>query len=420
MENKYHVLLFFIINEHRVSLISMKRKYCNDNVITYNISVKKFTISRDTICSKPETKLAKLIFEQEKINVNSINLQYYFDKNPIYFGFILEWYRIGVLPMFKITHQDLESFYNELDYWQISISPTYEILKNAAFHSNIKSNVCKFFDEFLKEDVLISDKTRRSHNLFLQDYPMQIINTMCQYDPADGNLNIMELNIFSGLNRNIQGDIKSLMARIGKANNLPLDDLEHNNYSERSLEIMSKNCKNIKNLHPVINAMYECCFFQTISDMENTLEILLPKELISIISPYVQNDSIYSEDKLETHYLPYALTLFGRLLSGADLFDNDNDLENSLFARSYAINYFASKGIKAEWKQRNIKCNSKDDENDGENDSLYSSYPFSMSRFDVNPKPFYKCSICSLKNWSLLCPSHTFRKFDIWYLSLYW
>src|SRR5437016_5947062 len=87
-----------------------------DVVLILNFCGTKFTLGRETILSKPDSKLAKMMIEQKLLVNHSDGLhskQYYFDRNPNFFLLIQEWYCTGILPLFKVKIEDYDLLYEE-------------------------------------------------------------------------------------------------------------------------------------------------------------------------------------------------------------------------------------------------------------------------------------------------------------------
>ena len=161
--------------------------------------------------------------------------------------------------------------------------------------------------------------------------------------------------------------------------------------------------------------------FLCISEVEYAVKnIITEKNLIRIIQHYLYEDSklFYDHYLVESNYIPYILTLYINLLSGFDLFDNqDNELQ-CLMARTYAIEYLSKYGLKATWECKEIRCNL---DNDSEN--IMSNYP--LNSYDgLTPYPYYKCKSCNLKSWGLVSTEdhedYEDENFNVWYLHFEW
>ena len=260
------------------------QKQVYSEILDLNIGGKKFTLGRDLVMDKPNTKLAKLL-KDEKLIINysdSINSrQYYFDRNPKFFSLIQEWYRTNKLHMCEVATKDMKSFYDELEYWEISPSPIFDKLKNESIvtDKDLKNKVEIFIDTFLKRDLLDINSEKHYYNLFLQRYPLDYI-LMKRVHNADGaTLKTIDHDLDLKLKSTSNSSLFDTIKIIAKNRNLPLNNSCQElcptpgqeiyptlgkEYSNKVTDLILQECKEIKDLHPVLDQLYLYCYFSVL------------------------------------------------------------------------------------------------------------------------------------------------------------
>jgi hypothetical protein len=173
-------------------------------------------------------------------------------------------------------------------------------------------------------------------------------------------------------------------------------------------------------------------------------ELRLPGCLFDIIIQYdEQKFECFGNTLIDAYVLHYVLFLFSSLISGTQLFDSchvKNDYDKSLEdvksqelkameARSYAIDYLFSKGIRAEWIKRETSCriiNDKKEEDQDQDEEL------EMNRLACNGRRFpfdnlvgglYGCDECSYQMCDdvMMNVEHwNYKRFSVWILRLLW
>ena len=353
--------------------------------------------------------------QEEKLISNysdTINTkQYYFDRNPKFFSLIQEWYRTNRIPLYNVKTEDINGIYDELKYWEISPSKIFDELKtvSSVFDGDDKVKVGKFIDGFIKTRLLQNNREKRYYDLFLQDYPDECVYVNCIFNKVLYIPKDIKSHSLVALDEKFVKIIK----RYEQGYYIPLMDCKYT-FNDEVVKVINSECKSILNLHPILNEIYCFCYHHCVDEIRNISHIITDKNVVDIIANYIYiNDGIDLSSSLESHYISFALAMYKNLISGAELFDNDNNLHACAMRRQYAIDYLARCGIIANWMQRHINCNS----------DIISHYPFNAD-FELFPRPYYKCPICRIQRWGTMKldtnAEHRSKDFNVWYLHFEW
>lgn len=344
----------------------------NINIIVLNIGGEKFITTKETFLKYPETLLGR-IFSSENSQSNFSDtvhpVQYFFDRNPKYFGFILDWYRINFVYIPK--KEEFDHFKNELNFWEIEYPN--EVIQLRHFNNLDFVKVDLYINEMLKFLTITKDSYDNNIKLpyhhFLQA-------------PDDAWLSYIN-------NRDIISNDKIIRE-------VNLSIINSHGVDKKMMAYWKKKYVTQDNLHPTLLYFYEnlCC--------EKNIEL--------------EDGSINHE------ILPIAIKQCFDQDYGCSLFDFSS---GSYQNRKRAIEILAFKGFKGKWKRLKVICSGgKVNWFDTEliPGTKFPIYRYSLCGSLCNITPITICKTCYVnqpslnKNYNI--EPHTPIKGKIWYLKI--
>ena len=136
--------------------------------IKFNVRGTVFKCYTKTLLTFPDSKLAKLNNDSEHFDKE--NNEYYFDRNPLIFGFIIDAYTTGEIHM----PNDMcgSNFKTEIEYRELSISNVAHCCWEALYKADNHVTAMKAITEnisYIFNDINLPHSLRHKMWLFLDD-----------------------------------------------------------------------------------------------------------------------------------------------------------------------------------------------------------------------------------------------------------